>query len=159
MTFAPTSAPLGVLASIPSPEINRFFIGPVPIHFYALCIIAGIIVAVFLTNHRLTKRGGEPWVVIDICLLAVPIAIVGARIFHVVTHPGFYFGEGSNPWNPFEPGSVWAIWEGGIAICLSGRGDKDMDTAARYFELYDAENVPVVAPTDEDDAKGEGIEL
>ncbi len=24
-----------------------------------------------------------------------------------------------------------------IAICLSGRGDKDMDTAARYFELYD----------------------
>ncbi|WP_144877644.1 tryptophan synthase subunit beta [Microbacterium sp. 1.5R] len=24
-----------------------------------------------------------------------------------------------------------------LAICLSGRGDKDMDTAARYFELYD----------------------
>ncbi|MFG6445716.1 prolipoprotein diacylglyceryl transferase [Microbacterium sp. P07] len=116
MTFAPTSAPTGVLASIPSPEISRFFIGPVPIHFYALCIIAGIIVATLLTNHRLTKRGGEQWVVIDICLLAIPIAIVGARIFHVVTHPGFYFGEGSNPWNPFEPGSVWAIWEGGIAI-------------------------------------------
>ncbi|MFJ4045203.1 tryptophan synthase subunit beta [Microbacterium sp. NPDC089987] len=28
--------------------------------------------------------------------------------------------------------------DGLIAICLSGRGDKDMDTAARYFELYDA---------------------
>ncbi|KIP95375.1 tryptophan synthase subunit beta [Microbacterium sp. MEJ108Y] len=26
-----------------------------------------------------------------------------------------------------------------LAICLSGRGDKDMDTAARYFDLYDAE--------------------
>ncbi|MGO2518658.1 MAG: tryptophan synthase subunit beta [Microbacterium sp.] len=26
-----------------------------------------------------------------------------------------------------------------IAICLSGRGDKDMETAARYFELYDEE--------------------
>ncbi|HWS52474.1 MAG TPA: tryptophan synthase subunit beta [Microbacterium sp.] len=24
-----------------------------------------------------------------------------------------------------------------IAVCLSGRGDKDMDTAARYFHLYD----------------------
>ncbi|MBO0979034.1 tryptophan synthase subunit beta [Microbacterium sp. SD291] len=24
-----------------------------------------------------------------------------------------------------------------LAVCLSGRGDKDMDTAARYFELYD----------------------
>jgi len=28
--------------------------------------------------------------------------------------------------------------EATIVICLSGRGDKDMDTAARYFELYDA---------------------
>jgi tryptophan synthase beta chain len=27
-----------------------------------------------------------------------------------------------------------------IAINLSGRGDKDMDTAARYFDLYDAEH-------------------
>ena len=27
--------------------------------------------------------------------------------------------------------------DGVIAVCLSGRGDKDMDTAARYFELYD----------------------
>ena len=104
------------VTSIPSPPINEFFIGPIPIRFYALCIIVGIIAAVLLTNHRLTKRGAEPWVVIDISLLAVPIGIIGARIFHVLTHPGFYFGEGSNPWNPFEPGSVWAIWEGGIAI-------------------------------------------
>src|SRR5690349_15844913 len=27
-----------------------------------------------------------------------------------------------------------------ILVNLSGRGDKDMDTAARYFELYDEEN-------------------
>ncbi|BDZ38292.1 hypothetical protein GCM10025863_09060 [Microbacterium suwonense] len=27
-----------------------------------------------------------------------------------------------------------------IAVCLSGRGDKDMDTAARYFSLYDQED-------------------
>jgi tryptophan synthase beta chain len=26
-----------------------------------------------------------------------------------------------------------------LAVCLSGRGDKDMDTAARYFDLYDRE--------------------
>jgi len=28
--------------------------------------------------------------------------------------------------------------DGVVAVCLSGRGDKDMDTAARYFDLYDA---------------------
>lgn len=105
-----------VVTSIPSPPISYIDLGPLRIHFYALCIIAGIVIATLMTNRRLTKRGAEPWVVIDIALLAVPLAIIGARIFHVLTHPGFYFGEGSNPWNPTQPGSVWAIWEGGIAI-------------------------------------------
>ncbi|WP_193598881.1 prolipoprotein diacylglyceryl transferase [Microbacterium sp. YJN-G] len=105
-----------VLTSIPSPPSSGFNIGPVPIRYYALCIIAGIIVATLISNRRLTRRGAENWVVIDIAILAVPIAIIGARIFHVLTHPDFYFGPGKNTWNPFEPGSVWAIWEGGIAI-------------------------------------------
>lgn len=106
----------GVLTSIPSPPSNSFDIFGVPIRYYALCIIAGIVVATLLTNHRLTKRGAEKWVVVDIALLAVPLALIGARAFHVLTHPNFYFGPGKNTWNPFEPGSVWAIWEGGIAI-------------------------------------------
>lgn len=110
MTFALSHALTSVVTSIPSPSISFIELGPIRIHFYALCIIAGIIVAMFLTNARLTRRGAEPWVVIDICLLAVPLAIVGARIFHVVTHPGFYFGEGTDPW------AVLRIWEGGIAI-------------------------------------------
>jgi len=100
----------GVAASIPSPSVSYIDLGPFRIHFYALCIIAGIIAATFLTNHRLTKRGAEPWVVIDIALLAVPLAIIGARIFHVLTHPGFYFGPGTDIW------AVFRIWEGGIAI-------------------------------------------
>ncbi|MCT9820210.1 prolipoprotein diacylglyceryl transferase [Microbacterium sp. W1N] len=99
-----------VVASIPSPSISSFQVGPFTIHFYALCILAGIVVATLLTNHRLTKRGAEPWVVIDICLLAVPLAIIGARIFHVITHWDFYFGEGKNIW------AIFFIWEGGIAI-------------------------------------------
>lgn len=114
----------GVLASIPSPPVSYIDLGPIRVHFYALCIIAGIIAAALITNHRLTKRGAEPWVVIDISILAVPLAIIGARIFHVLTHPNFYFGEGSNPWIlvtfengvQWHQGTVWAIWEGGIAI-------------------------------------------
>ena len=99
-----------VAASIPSPSVSSFQLGPLTIHIYALCILAGIVVAAIMTNHRLTKRGAEPWVVIDICLLAVPLAIIGARIFHVVTHWGFYFGPGTNIW------AIFYIWEGGIAI-------------------------------------------
>ena len=104
------NAAASVVASIPSPSISYFDIGPLRIHIYALCIITGIIVAVLWTNARLTKRGAEPWVVIDIALLAVPLAIITARIYHVLTHWNFYFGEGADPW------SALFIWEGGIAI-------------------------------------------
>jgi len=103
-------SPASVLASIPSPGISSFAVGPLTIHFYALCILAGIVVATLMTNHRLTKRGAEPWVVVDIALLAVPLAIIAARIFHVLTHPGFYFGDGKDLW------AIFRIWEGGIAI-------------------------------------------
>jgi prolipoprotein diacylglyceryl transferase len=116
MSLALSSTLTGVLASIPSPPSNAFTIGPLTIHYYALCIIAGIVVAVLLTNHRLTKRGAEPWIVIDIAIPAVILGIIAARFYHVFTHPNDYFGAGHNTWNPFEPGSIWAIWEGGIAI-------------------------------------------
>ncbi|MBN7792602.1 prolipoprotein diacylglyceryl transferase [Microbacterium esteraromaticum] len=116
MPFAPLSTLITVPASIPSPSVSYLQIGPLTIHFYALCIIAGIIVAALIANHRLTKRGAEKWIVIDIAIPAIVLGIIGARIFHVLTHPDFYFGPGKNTWNPFEQGSVWAIWEGGIAI-------------------------------------------
>jgi prolipoprotein diacylglyceryl transferase len=110
MTLAASGALSGALASIPSPPVSYITVGPFQIHFYALCIIAGIIVATLMTNYRLTKRGGEPWVVIDIALIAVPLAIIFARVYHVLTHWSFYFGPGKNPLTALY------IWEGGIAI-------------------------------------------
>jgi prolipoprotein diacylglyceryl transferase len=108
--------------SIPSPgyewqvwEINLFG-WQLNIHMYALCILVGIVLAVAITSRRLTRRGAEPGVVLDIALWAVPLGIIGARIYHVLTHPDDYFYEGANVWNPFQPGAVWNIWEGGNAI-------------------------------------------
>jgi prolipoprotein diacylglyceryl transferase len=96
--------------SIPSPEWSFFDLGPFRIHAYAICILIGIFLATAVTSRRLTKRGGEPGVVLDIILWAVPLGIVGARIFHVLTHPDDYFGAGKNLLE------VFAVWNGGIAI-------------------------------------------
>jgi len=96
--------------SIPSPEINFIEIGPLRIYFYALAILTGIIVATVVTNIRLTRRGGEPWVTIDFAVWTVALGIIGARAYHVLTHPGDYFFEGANLLK------VFAINEGGIAI-------------------------------------------
>ena len=46
-----------------------------------------------------------------------------------------------------------------LAVSLSGRGDKDMDTAATWFGLYDGGERPVETPPADDAARGEGIEL
>lgn len=96
--------------SIPSPGWSYFDLGPFRIHAYALCILAGIILATIITSRRLTKRGAEPGVVLDIILWAVPLGIIGARLYHVLTHPGDYFYEGADMWE------VFAIWHGGNAI-------------------------------------------
>ncbi len=80
------------------------------IHAYALCILVGIVAAVLLTSRRLTRRGAEPGVVVDIALWAVPFGIVGGRIFHVLTHPDGYFGEGKDLLKTLY------VWEGGLAI-------------------------------------------
>ena len=80
------------------------------IRAYAICILIGIIAAAILTNYRLTRRGAEPGVVLDIIIWAVPFGIVGARVFHVLTHPDDYFYAGADLLK------VLYVWEGGIAI-------------------------------------------
>jgi prolipoprotein diacylglyceryl transferase len=95
---------------IPSPPNSFFTIGNLEIHFYALFILAGIIVALILGARRMKARGGEAGLVLDIAIWAVPFGIVGGRIFHVLTHFGDYFGDGK------DVREVLYIWEGGLAI-------------------------------------------
>lgn len=98
------------LQSIPSPQISFFVLGPFKIHFYALCILTGMILAIWLADRRLVARGAKSGLALDIALWTVPIAVVGARIFHVLTHSADYFYPGADLL------AVFRIWEGGIAI-------------------------------------------
>jgi prolipoprotein diacylglyceryl transferase len=95
---------------IPSPTTGVWYVGPFPIRAYAMCILAGIVVAMWLTQRRLETRGGRKGQVLDISAWAVPFGIVGGRIYHLITSPQAYFGEGGQPLNAFK------IWEGGLGI-------------------------------------------
>jgi prolipoprotein diacylglyceryl transferase len=109
-----------VLAAIPSPTQAVWELGPLPIRAYALCIIAGIVAAVVITERRWVARGGAKADVLDIAVWAVPFGIIGGRLYHVISSPRPYFGEGGDPLRAF------AIWEGGLgiwgAIALGGVG-------------------------------------
>jgi prolipoprotein diacylglyceryl transferase len=98
-------------ASIPTPTISAIEIGPLTIHFYALCIIAGVAVAISLGNLRFSRRDpGLRGVVQDISIWAIPAGVIGGRIYHVATSPDRYFGAGGSPIE------VFAIWNGGLGI-------------------------------------------
>ena len=66
------------LASIPSPSISTFEIGPLTIHLYALCILAGIIAAVAITTARWKRVGGDFDQILDIAIVSV-LAVSSAR--------------------------------------------------------------------------------
>lgn len=87
-----------VPASIPSPDWSGFDIplpwGSLRIHAYALCILAGIIVGLWLTSVRWAKRGTPEGSVWDIVIWAIPFGIIGGRLYHVFSSPDAYFGPG-----------------------------------------------------------------
>ncbi|PRC42707.1 prolipoprotein diacylglyceryl transferase, partial [Mycobacterium sp. ITM-2017-0098] len=110
-----------VLAYIPSPPQGVWYLGPFPLRAYALFIIIGIVAALVIGDRRWVARGGEPGVIYDIALWAVPFGLIGGRLYHVITDWSTYFGPG-------KPGLAAAlrIWDGGLgiwgAVALGGIG-------------------------------------
>jgi prolipoprotein diacylglyceryl transferase len=97
--------------SIPTPTLSQISVGPFTIHFYALCIIAGIAVAIWLGNKRFSAHDNSlQGVVSEVAVVAVPSGIIGGRLYHVVTSPDKYFGANGDLLAAIK------IWQGGLGI-------------------------------------------
>ena len=103
-----------MLSSIPTPATSAIGIGPFTIHFYALCIIVGVGIAIWLGNKRYRAFANNSeesiGVVADVAIYAVPAGIIGGRIYHVITSPSQYFGKNGNLIDALK------IYEGGLGI-------------------------------------------
>ncbi|EFQ56799.1 prolipoprotein diacylglyceryl transferase [Streptococcus downei] len=84
-----------------------FRFGPLEIHWYAICIVTGMVLAVWLAIKEAPRKGMTSDDIMDFILLAFPIAILGARLYYVVFQ-WFYYSQ--------HPDEIIAIWNGGIAI-------------------------------------------
>lgn len=107
--------------AIPTPSTSVVEIGPLTIRFYALCIITGVALAIWLGGKRFLAIDPEArGVVSDVAIIAVPSGVLGGRLYHVITTPEKYFGASGNP------SEILKIWEGGLgiwgAITLGGIG-------------------------------------
>jgi prolipoprotein diacylglyceryltransferase len=86
------------LASIPEPGQAAWHFGPLTLRAYALCVIAGIAVAVALTSYRYRKQGGRPGFILDVAAWAIPFGLIGAFVHAMlmearhdfVHHPGLW---------------------------------------------------------------------
>ncbi len=108
------------ILAIPSPADGVWYIGFFPLRGYAVAIIVGIALAIWIGDRRWRARGGAPGVVADVAVWAVPFGIVGGRLYHVITSPAAYFGADGSPVDALK------IWQGGLgiwgAVILGGVG-------------------------------------
>ena len=84
-----------------------FKIGPFSIRWYAICIVTGLILAVYLAMKEAPRKKIIPDDILDFILVAFPLSIVGARIYYVIFDWNYYAKN---------PAEIFAIWHGGIAI-------------------------------------------
>lgn len=96
-----------VLASLPSPPVNDFHIGPLRVTFYGIFIMTGVVIAWLVIRSRFAERGGDVDVAERIVIRMVAFGFAGARLAYVSTHLDRFEGEW---WK------VIAVWEGGLAL-------------------------------------------
>jgi prolipoprotein diacylglyceryltransferase len=68
------------LAYIPSPTRSVWHLGPVSLRLQALCVIAGILLALWIADRRYRAGGGERGVIADVAAWAVPAGLIPAAL-------------------------------------------------------------------------------
>ncbi|HFR3976821.1 TPA: prolipoprotein diacylglyceryl transferase [Streptococcus suis] len=114
-------------------------LGPLEIRWYAICILLGLILGVYLATKEAPRKKILQDDILDFILLAFPLSIIGARIYYVVFS-----------WSEYKDNllSVFAIWNGGIAIyggLITGAIVLYFFTRHRFINTLDF--LDVVAPS------------
>ncbi|BAO07507.1 MULTISPECIES: prolipoprotein diacylglyceryl transferase [Enterococcus] len=90
-------------------QINRvaFDLLGVPIYWYALIIVSGIIIAMWLSSREAVRVGMKAEDVTDFMLWGLPLSIIGARLYYILFDLPQYIA------NPIQ---IFNIRSGGLAI-------------------------------------------
>jgi len=83
-----------------------FHIGPLEVHTYGIGLAITFWFAYRYFEHRLKRAGFRTDWLVGVFLWVIVAAVVGARLFHVLTNVSYY---------SHNPGDVFAIWHGGLS--------------------------------------------
>jgi prolipoprotein diacylglyceryltransferase len=110
------------LASIPSPGHAAWRLGPsgaLSVRAYALCVIAGIIVAVLVASRRYRRSGGSgvrPGVILDVAAWAIPFGLVGALAHAILLDSRHDFRHAYGLWHAATVGVAAIGVPGAVAL-------------------------------------------
>jgi prolipoprotein diacylglyceryltransferase len=113
------------LASIPSPAHAAWHLGPLPVRAYALCVIAGIVVAIGVASRRYQRSGGQekkagPGVILDVAAWAVPFGLAGALAHAILLDNRHVFGDEYRLWHAVTAGIAAIGVPGAVALGALG---------------------------------------
>lgn len=87
------------------------------IHWYALIIMTGVVIAAIMSSRRARKYGQNPEQVWDILTWVVIAGIIGARIWHILTPSPALVAQGiTTEYYLTHPLEAIQIWKGGLGI-------------------------------------------
>lgn len=87
--------------------VKNLFGTNISIAWYAVIICMGIIAGIVVGRYMAKRRGYNFDLVVDFLILAIPLALIGARVYYVALEWDRYAGDFSE---------MIAIWHGGLAI-------------------------------------------
>lgn len=90
-----------------SPGPIALQIGQLSIRWYGLLIATAVLLGTSLAHREAIRRGEDPDQLLNVIVLGVMSALVGARLYYVLFNWGYY--------GP-RPSKILAVWEGGLAI-------------------------------------------
>lgn len=82
-------------------------IGSLHLQLYGVCVLLGFFVWVLVTARLWQRGGGDGIEAAWACLLAAPVAFIGARLYHVITDYGVYSAN---------PTGIFDVAQGGLSI-------------------------------------------
>jgi prolipoprotein diacylglyceryl transferase len=106
---------------VPSPGSSELRLGPFSGHWYGLLITLGAILFCVVTALVARRRGEPAYDVWWICFAALPCALAGARIYHLVTGGSGGQGEGVLAIGGGGLGIFGAALGGGLALIVGAR--------------------------------------
>jgi phosphatidylglycerol:prolipoprotein diacylglycerol transferase len=90
-----------------SPGAIAVQLGPLAIRWYGILIATGVMLGTTLAHREAIRRGQDPDRLLNLIIVAVLSSLVGARLYYVLFNWEYYGAQ---------PGKIFAIWEGGLAI-------------------------------------------